>query len=175
MPAQRAFFFRAEAQYRVARPVIQRVRFQFDSEALPDFKGMPQHQIFCLRVDCGALPGWGDPRRTNLDSAIGTIDVHEASTADHASGASLDRCEYHRFAAFLLAQCFLTRCLKSSARLHAVGNPMKDVIERVFGDVPELFRMFVANGLQTNNQSLQCDWSYDIQRGNRQTHRGIPF
>ena len=52
MAAKRALFFRADAENRVARFLVQRIGFQFDPNASPDFKGVAQHQIFRFGVHC---------------------------------------------------------------------------------------------------------------------------
>ena len=85
MPAQRAFFFGANAENGVTGFLVERVGLQLDAETSPDFKGVSQHQVFGLGVDGGALPGGCDPGGTDLDPPVDAVDVHEAGAADGIS------------------------------------------------------------------------------------------
>src|SRR5262249_25696631 len=51
---QGAFFFGSKPQDGTPRALIQRVGLELHAKALPDFKGMAQHQIFRFGVDYGA-------------------------------------------------------------------------------------------------------------------------
>src|SRR5450631_3082722 len=84
MLAERAFFFGAKTQDGGTRALIHRIRLEFNPQALPLFERMPQHQVFRLGVDRGALPGGRDPRGTDFHSAVGQIHVHKSRAANYA-------------------------------------------------------------------------------------------
>src|SRR5580704_18582798 len=162
VPAQRAFFFRADAKNCVARFFVQRVGLEFDANASPDFEGMAQHQIFGFGIDHRALPWDCDPGRADLDAAVGAIDIHEACAADHAAGGALDRGEDHRLTPLLLGESFLDEALKIFRSFHGVGNPAEDVFEVVLRYIPEKFRRFPANGFQANHGAFQGYRQHDF-------------
>src|SRR5712671_1629923 len=157
MPAQRSFFNRADAEDGVPRFLIQSVCLQFDAKAFPDFEGVPQHQVFSFSIYSGALPGWRNPGGTDLDSAVGAVDIHEARTANHASRAALDGCKYHRFAAFLFRQSLIHHMSEIFLRFHAIRNPLKNIVEGVLRSFPEEFRMFLANWFEAHNRAFQSE------------------
>src|SRR5580704_10719665 len=95
VPAQDAFFFRADAEDRVARSLIQSVGLEFDEQALPDFESVAQHEVLGFGVDGSALPRRGDPGGADFHSAVDSVDVHEAGAADHLPGTILDSGKRH--------------------------------------------------------------------------------
>jgi len=151
MSAQRAFFFRADAQDGVARSLIQSVGFEFDANALPDLERMAQHQIFRFSIDGAALPCRRNPGGTNLDATIHAVDVHEAGAADHFPGAALNGSKDHGLAALLFVESLRDDLLKVLFRFHAVGNPLEDVIDAILRDIPEELGVVWTNRFKTND------------------------
>src|SRR5229473_4673084 len=82
--AESSFFPGADAKDGIARALIQRISFKFDTNALPNFKSVAQHQELGFGVDRGTLPRRCNPGGTDLRPAIHSVDVHEARTADYA-------------------------------------------------------------------------------------------
>src|SRR5207249_3514780 len=80
--AERAFLLGADAQNGLARTLVQRVRLDLDADAAQRLESVPQHQVFRLGVDRGALPRAGDPRPADFDAAVRAVDVSVARRAD---------------------------------------------------------------------------------------------
>ena len=137
MFAEGAFFLCAEAEDGVAGFLIQCVGFEFDAQALPDFEGVAQHQVFGFGVDGGALPGGSDPSGTDFHAAVGAVDIHESRAADYALRIALDGGEDDGFAAVLLGERFFDQALEIFGRLHGIRDPAENVVESVFGGFPE--------------------------------------
>src|SRR5580658_8392319 len=110
--AECALFFGADAENRVARLLVQRIRFQFNPRASPDFKGMAQHQVFRFGVDRRALPRRRDPGRADLDSPVDAVDVHEPRAANYAPRSAFDRGKHNRLAALLFGEGFVDQPLE---------------------------------------------------------------
>lgn len=163
MAAEGSFFFRAEAKNRIARFLVEGVGLELDTDASPDLEGVAQHEIFRLGVDCGALPGWCDPGRTDFHTAIRAVDVHETRAADDASGGALDSGENHGFAALLLVESFIDEPVKIFQSSDRVGNPAKNVFQVVAGDVPEEIGVFAADRLEADDGALKGERQSNVQ------------
>lgn len=107
MAAERTFLFRSDPKDGVARFMIQSVGLEFYADALPDFEGMPQHQVFCFGVHGCALPGRSDPRGSDFYPAVGAIDIHEAGAANRTAGTPFHGRKDDGIAAALLIEGFV--------------------------------------------------------------------
>lgn len=163
MAAQGAFFLCAEAQDRVARSLIERVGFEFDAKAIPDLEGVPQHEILGPGIDGSSVPGWCDPGGADFDAAIIAIDVHEARAADHFFRAPLDGGEDYRFATLLLGQSFFDNALKVLQRVHAVREPLENIVDIILSNFPEYFGVAAAQRFEANYQPVQHDRRDNVQ------------
>src|ERR1700731_273676 len=56
------------------------------------------------------------------------------------------------------------------ACFHSIGNPLKNIIEVVFGGFPEESGMISANRFQTDDRTLQRDRGDNVQRRSYRTH-----
>jgi len=83
--------------------------------------------------------------------------------------------KYYRLAALLLAERFLDQAFEIFWGLHTVGDPLKDIVEILFGGQPEESRMFAANRLEADHRPFQRERGLDMQRGSGQTHGAFPF
>src|SRR5438876_2788853 len=88
--AEGAFLLGADPRDGLARALVQRVSLEFDADAAQRLEGVPQHQVFRLAVDSGALPRAGDPRPADLDAAVRPVDVSVARRADGPARGALD-------------------------------------------------------------------------------------
>jgi hypothetical protein len=61
--AQRTFFLRTKAKYRLTGTLVQGVCFRFDAKAIPSFEGVLEHQVFCFGVDDRSLPRLANKRQ----------------------------------------------------------------------------------------------------------------
>src|SRR5580704_602634 len=164
MAAKSSLFFRANAQDRVARLLIQRIRFQFQANALPDFKRVAEHEVFRFCVDCGTLPRRSDPGGSDFDAAVHAIDIHEACTAYSPSGLALDRGEDDGLSTFLFIERFIYQLAKVFSGSDGIGNPAEYIFEIVPGDIPEQFRMLKADGFKANDRALKGHRARDLER-----------
>jgi hypothetical protein len=48
--------------------------------------------------------------------------------------------------------------------LHAVRNPLKNIVEQILGGVPEEFSMLAANRSEADCGALQGHRSHDLER-----------
>ena len=163
MAAQRAFFFRADAQDGVARSLIERVGLEFETKAVPDFEGVAQHKIFRLGINCGAVPGWRNPSGADFDAAIGAVEVHEARAADYFCGASFNGCEDYRIATLLFGESFFDNALKVFKGVESVREPLEDIVDIVPGDIPENFGVAAAQRVEANYGTFQRDGRDNVQ------------
>jgi hypothetical protein len=60
----------ANAYEGLPRPGVERVGLELYTDAAQALEGMAQLQVFCFRVDSGVLPGWGNPRPTDLHTTM---------------------------------------------------------------------------------------------------------
>lgn len=164
MSPQRAFLFRSDAQNCIARFLIQRICLELHPNAFPNFKRVPQHQIFRLSIDGRALPCRRDPGGPDLDPPVNAIDVHKARAADHTAGTALYRCKHHRLSAFLLLERLVNQALKVFRRFHGIGNPAKNVFQIRLRNFPEELGVLAAHRLETNHGTFQRQRHDDIQR-----------
>src|SRR6202451_2593443 len=173
VPAQCALFFRAEAEDGVARSLIEGICFQLDPHTFPGLECVPEHQVFCFRVDRSAMPGRHDPGETNLHAAIDAVDIHKSGAADDPPRTTLNGCKYDRLAAPLLVKGLLNHKLKVLAGLQAVRKPFENIIERMLGNLPECPSVFALNRFQSHNGTLQRNRRYDFQRRIDNAHRSF--
>jgi hypothetical protein len=88
--AERPFFFRADAEDRVARLLVECVGLELDADAAERFERVGQQQELRFGVRGGALKGGRDPGPADLEAAIGCRDVRVTSAANHAIGSAID-------------------------------------------------------------------------------------
>jgi predicted enzyme related to lactoylglutathione lyase len=68
------------------------------------------------------------------------------------------------YAALLFAEGFVDDLLEVVARLHAVGNPLEDIVQRILGRAPEQFYMFGTNRFQADDRTFERQGGYDVER-----------
>jgi len=141
MLAQRAFFFRANPQDGIARllvkaSVLSSTRMHFHTSNA--CRSIRYFASVLIPVRCQA-------------SAIDTVDVNEAGTADDLLRAAFECGEDHRLAAFLFLKGFFDEPLKIGNGSHGIGNPSENVLKIALGCFPEKVRMLVANRHQANH------------------------
>ena len=126
--AERAFLLGADAQNGLARTLVQRVRLELDADAAQRLESVPQHQVFRLGVDRGALPRAGDPRPADFDAAVRAVDVSVARRADGPARGALDRGERQGRARGLLRERRLDIRAHLLRRADGSGNPAPQVL-----------------------------------------------
>ncbi len=94
--AEDSFLLRSDAQNRVPRLRVEEVGFEFDAIAAERFKGMAHHQVFCFRVNRGALPRFRDPGCPDLDALVRHVDIHVARRADGSARGFIDGGKWER-------------------------------------------------------------------------------
>jgi hypothetical protein len=80
--AKSAFFGGANTRQRLPGCGVERVGFELHPDAAQGLEGMTQLQVFCLRVDSGPLPGWGDLGAADLHAPVVAIDIEVAGGPD---------------------------------------------------------------------------------------------
>jgi hypothetical protein len=72
------------------------MRLEFDAAQAPGLEGVPQHEIFGLAVDSGALRAGDKPGVADLRLEIGGIDIEETRGADDAARRRVEGDERQR-------------------------------------------------------------------------------
>src|SRR5215469_15111160 len=80
--SKNALFARPYPQNGCTRALVQRIRFQFHSNAAERFESVVEQQIFCLGVDERALPLPRYPGPPNLYAVVRSVDIGKSCAAD---------------------------------------------------------------------------------------------
>ena len=103
--SKNAFLDRADAQNRITRLLIQRVRLQLHANASQSFEGMPQHQVLRFGVHHGALPGLSQSTWSRSPRAGSPCRYSCSACTRSRARCSLHRGERQRVAVRLPLQC----------------------------------------------------------------------
>jgi len=130
--AQHTVEFGAQPLDGAAAWLVEKMRAEFDGDAVEPLKGMAQQQALGLGVEGRALHTLAVPGRADFDAAVGGVDVHVGGHADRPARGRIDHGKWAHAALGLQLQAPL------DLGLHGFGTGN--------GGEPEVPEFAVAHG-----------------------------
>ena len=142
MIADNSIQFGAESFYAAATRSIEKMRAKFDRDAIEAFEGMRQQKQLAFCIERAALYAPRVPSRSDLDAAVGCIDVHVGRHSDDDARRIENGERQHR-----------SRRLECKPAVDFLGHP----VGRGNRGVPEAPEFAVLDGVDQSHAMGVCE------------------